>query len=296
MSELLIATLAGLGGMLGWGFADFFAKKTIDQIGDVVSMVWAHVFGTLAFAALTLLSVPFSGYPQLPDGVLSWLLLSTFGVLQACVYLIAYQGFGKGPLGILNPIFASYSGVAAVLSVLLLREVVSIEMIVVLLTVFVGILLMNLDSASLGNYTISIIPGVKEMILAALLAACWTVAWAAFIRGENWLVFAFVMYVFMTAAAYLVARTRKINLAASSIPAHVWKFLALIGVCEAVAYTSISIGFGVTSRASVVAVLSGAFSLPTIILARVFLKERFTRIQTLGSLVVIVGIAFMSAM
>jgi len=37
--ELLIAVLAGLGGMFGWGFADFFAKKTIDEIGSVASLV-----------------------------------------------------------------------------------------------------------------------------------------------------------------------------------------------------------------------------------------------------------------
>ena len=36
-SDLVIAVLAGFGGMLGWGFADFFAKKTIDEIGDVAS-------------------------------------------------------------------------------------------------------------------------------------------------------------------------------------------------------------------------------------------------------------------
>jgi len=31
-TELLIAIIAGLGGMFGWGLADFFAKKTIDSI------------------------------------------------------------------------------------------------------------------------------------------------------------------------------------------------------------------------------------------------------------------------
>ena len=52
--ELLIAVLAGLGGMLGWGFADFFAKKTVDKIGDIATLVWAHLFGTLVFALIAL--------------------------------------------------------------------------------------------------------------------------------------------------------------------------------------------------------------------------------------------------
>ena len=55
-SALTIAVLAGLGGMLGWGAADFFAKKTIDKIGAIASLVWAHIFGTtiLAIAVLYL--------------------------------------------------------------------------------------------------------------------------------------------------------------------------------------------------------------------------------------------------
>jgi len=40
--------------------------------------------------------------------------------------------------------------------------------------------------------------------------------------------------------------------------------------------------------------LSGAFSLPVVVLARVFLKERITILQTMGSVVVIVGIMIVS--
>jgi drug/metabolite transporter (DMT)-like permease len=44
----------------------------------------------------------------------------------------------------------------------------------------------------------------------------------------------------------------------------------------------------------VVAMLGGVFSLPTIILARIFLKEKVTLAQTAGSLVVIAGIILLS--
>jgi hypothetical protein len=32
--DLLIAIAAGLSGMLGWGFADFFAKTAIDRVSS----------------------------------------------------------------------------------------------------------------------------------------------------------------------------------------------------------------------------------------------------------------------
>ena len=44
--QLFLAILAGLCGMFGWGFADFCAKKTIDEIGDMATLAWGHIFGT----------------------------------------------------------------------------------------------------------------------------------------------------------------------------------------------------------------------------------------------------------
>lgn len=104
--------------MLGWGFADYFAKKTIDQIGDIVSLVWAHVFGTCGFLVLALATAALrAGSVAVPSDPSTWALLALFGILQAAVYLLVYIGFGKGQLALLNPIFASFSGITAVVSI-----------------------------------------------------------------------------------------------------------------------------------------------------------------------------------
>jgi drug/metabolite transporter (DMT)-like permease len=92
----------------------------------------------------------------------------------------------------------------------------------------------------------------------------------------------------MTVAIVLFAAYKKISLSIKKNS--MWKFLILIGVFETLAYFSISIGYSMTTKTSVVALLSGAFSLPTIILARLFLKEKVTALQTLGSIIIIVGI------
>lgn len=297
MDPLLIAVLSGLGGMIGWGFADFFAKKTIDKIGDVVSMVWAHVFGTVVFGIFLLVNILVFNQPVgLPSNINTWLLVIVFGALQAAVYLTAYQGFGKGPLSVLNPIFASYSGLAALISILFFGENISMAVLSALVIIFVGVIMTNLDIEHLKarRLKFALIPGVKEMVIAALLAAFWTVFWDSFISEQSWLTYAFLMYVFMSITAYLVARFRKINLSPKKITGNLWVYLALIGICEAIAYVSISLGFGLTTETSVVAVLSGAFSLPTIILARAFLKERPEAIQVFGSAVIIVGIVLIS--
>ncbi len=291
--SFLIAILTGLAAMLGWGFADFFAKKTIDKIGSIVSLVWAHLFGTLALALVALYQSVIVGQQiSVPNNLQSWGLLLIFGTLQAVVYLLAYEGFGKGQLAILNPVFASYSGIAALLSIIVFGEIVRGHILVALALVFLGILLLNMDTQILKLKRFNVIPGFREVGLASLLAAIWTIGWDKFVGGQDGLSYALFMYGFMTLAAFVFSKIKRINL--SVVKPNLWKFLILIGVCEVVAYVALSVGFSTTSYTSIVVLLSGAFSLPTILLARVFLKEKVSAIQTIGSLIIISGIIILS--
>ncbi len=294
-NELLIAVLAGLGGMLGWGFADFFAKKTIDVIGDVVSLAWGHIFGTIVlFIALLYQFGVRGGNIALPSSTKAWGFLVCFGIGQALVYLFLYSGFGKGQVGVLSPVFASFSGLTAILSIAIFSEPVTGYIALGLFVLFTGILLINanLDALKAKRFSFTRVPGFKEVALATLMAGFWTLFWARFVGGNDWLSYAFFMYAFMTLAILIIAKLQRVKLRVTESSS--WKYLILIGICETGAYLAISIGYSLTPRTSVVALLSGAFSLPTIILARLFLKERITALQTVGSLIIIIGIAILA--
>ncbi|MBX4197146.1 DMT family transporter [Candidatus Saccharibacteria bacterium] len=294
MSNLLaIAILGGLGGMLGWGFADFFAKKTVDRIGDIKSLVWAHLFGVSFFALAVAFQYAITGhFISIPRQFNLWLGLAFFGSLQMLVYWLVYQGFSKGQLIVLNPIFASYSGIVALVSIIFLHEKPNSLVLAALLLIFSGILLMNLDLKGLSSRRINLVPGLKEMIAASSLAAIWTLLWDKFVGGRNALSFALFMYAFMTLAALILAKSRRVALV--GIPQNLLKFLALIGLGEAVAYLSISYGFSRTPYTSVVALISGAFSLPAIVLGYRFLNERVSRTQVVAIAIVVAGIILVS--
>lgn len=295
MSPLAVAVLAGLGGMLGWGLADFFAKKTIDRIGDVVTLAWGHIFGTLILIIFFWTSIgPRAGELIVSYEISEWLMIAGFGVLQAIVYFFVYKGFGKGQVTLLAPIFASFSGITAVLSLIIFKEPFSTPLLIVLLVIFLGILLISLDFKSLvaRKLDFSHIPGFKEVVLATLMASLWTLFWDRLLGGKDWLFYTTFMYLFMTVAIILYTLLKKISLA--RIPSNMWKFLFFIGAGETLAYLAISIGYSTTSATSVVALLSGAFSLPTVVLAYIFLKERVTRTQIVGCFTVIAGIALLS--
>lgn len=74
----------------------------------------------------------------------------------------------------------------------------------------------------------------------------------------------------------------------------IWKLLFLIGLFDGGAYLTLSWGFGATTFTSVVTMLSAAYSLPTLILARIFLKEKLTPNQWVGVLSIILGLVLLS--
>ncbi len=292
---LLIALLTGLGGMLGWGFSEFATKKSVDRIGTISSLVWAHVFGTMILFSLLFVRLFIVHAPVIfPIALSEWSGLLFFGTLQTMVYYFAYKGFEKGEVSILSPIFASFAGVVALLSILVFGEALNIGFVPALVFIFGGVMLINIDLESLkaNRIRIKAVVGLKEIIIATVLATVWTLGWDKFTGNKDWMVYTTLMFVFMTLSAFLIASMAKVNLWEVKLGA--WKFLWLIAIGEIIAYLAITFGYASTTYTSVIAILSGASSLPTIILARVFLKEKMAKIQTTASLIIITGIILLS--
>ena len=290
-STLVIALLAGLGGMLGWGSADFFAKNAIDRIGPIKSLVWAHIFGTLVLLTVFLVQLITGHNGAFANNLSSWLGLAGLGSLQMVVYYLAYLGFEKGKVSILNPIFASYSGVVALIAIVFLHEKASWLSALALLLIFFANLALNMEfGAKRGRFKLT--PGVIEVSAAAVLAAIWTLSWDHFVNGRDPVTSALTMYAFMTVAALLLAKF--MHEAVKGTGGGVRKYLFLMGLGEAVAYLSISWGFSRTPLTGIVALVSGAFSVPTIILAYVFLKERLSRAQWLSIAGIVAGVVLLS--
>jgi drug/metabolite transporter (DMT)-like permease len=163
---------------------------------------------------------------------------------------------------------------------------------VALSILFIGILRLNTDLHALKSRSLKISPGLKEVGAATLLAAIWTLGWDRFVSGHDALTYALWMYTFMTVAAVLLARVLRVKL--GGVPAISWKSLGLMGLGETIAYLSISWGYSATSLTSVVALISGAFSVPTLILAYFFLKERLERLQVAAIALILVSISIIS--
>jgi len=289
-STLFIALFAGLGSMVGWGTADFFAKKTIDRIGDLRTLFWQQLVGVIPLLGL------FLANPHMPHlNRFDPLFLILFGAVSGLSYIPLYNGFGKGQLSLLSPVFASYSIIVAIISVLFLGEPLQLKRTIAILIVFFGILLISTDlkdiEKSLHKRAFRLI-GLPEVFSAVLIYSVWLVFLDKFLNGKQWVFYILIIRIFSVTTLLFYAMSRRIALGVRDRT--LWKYLVGIGLFDVAAYSFLSYGFSHTKYPSVIAVLSATFSLPTIVLARIFLKEKITKAQTIAAALIICGVALIS--
>lgn len=288
--DLLIAVVAGLGSMVGWGGADFFAKKTIDIIGDIKTLFWGQLVGVVPLIVIFLV------HPKISH-LNHWdpLFLVLFGVFSALSYLPLYAGFGKGEISLLSPIFASYSVVVVLLSALFLHETISAHRWIAILIVFAGILLISSDPSEFRSSLKNLhqrVKGMPSVLTAMLMYSFWLFFLDKFLQNKNWVFPLLVIRVVAVLTLLIYAARKRINLRVTE--RYLWKFLMCIGVFDVAAFAFVSYGFSNSGYTSVIAVLSATFSVPTIILAAVFLKERIQRFQIAAISLILLGVALVS--
>lgn len=288
--ELIIAILGGLGAMLGWGIADFFAKKTVDRIGDVKTLFWAQTLGILPLFTYFLLNY---STPHITISELSLLVL--YGIIDAFGYIFFYKALEKGQVSVVSPVLATFAAFAVLISAFLFKEQILPIRWLALGVVFTGILLTSVDLKGLRDGSLDkkdLAKGLPETFAGVALFAIWFPLWDNFVSKGNWAFLVVGLRFVISLTVLLFAKSTKIRLMVKEID--IWKLLILIGLFDGGAYLTLTYGFGATTLTSVVTMLSAAYSLPTLILARIFLKEKLAASQWVGVLSIIGGLVFLA--
>jgi len=286
--ELMIAILSGSGAMLGWGTADFLAKKAIRKIGDLTALFWVMIFGILPLLIYYLFN-----FSVVSISLNQWLWLGLFGLMDGGGYIFFYKALEKGQVSIISPLTASYAAIAVLISVLIFKEQITSIRWVALGLVFVGIMFTSIDFRALKEVgSRKIAKGVPEAMVNIILYGSFYPVWDNFLKTSNWIVMILLLRVIVAIMVGLFVRYRKVVVKVKGSKMILW--LLVIGGLEGLAYFSTTWGLEITSFTSVVAVLGAAFSLPTVILARIFLKERVERVQLLGIVGIIGGLVLIA--
>jgi drug/metabolite transporter (DMT)-like permease len=293
MNSFLIALIAGLSGMLGWGISDFFAKKTIDKIGALKTLIGMQIIGGLTLLMFFLLNK--QAFPTITGTMLFY--VSALALLDGAGYLFLYRAFEKGVMSIVSPIAASAAGFSVIVAVFVFKESLSLFGSLGVILIFLGILITSTDlkdlrsSFSKANLT----NGIPEAIAVMFLVGLWFPLWDKFVEGQEWLFWLIALKLttgtMLCIYFYLTNKEKKLMNGYKSVI----RTLVPVAVLDTIAYLGTTWGYSITTNTtSLITVVANAYSLPTIILAYFLLKERINKQQALGIASIIGGIVISS--
>jgi len=270
--------------MFGWGVADIFAARCSRKIGPVLTLFWSEVLGFLA--ALAYFISDFS-YLDISRSFKYLWILAPASVLFMIGSSAYNKGFVKGQASLVSPLGSSYVIIVVVLSIFIFKETLKISQLSAIILIILGIFLISLDLKRLNVFG-----GTKEGLLAMLGWGLPMFVIAFLARTMGWLLPVLFTKFFIIAGLAIFMFFKKRSFMVRPEPLILTELFS-VGFLNTAGFFFYS--FGVAKEyASIVAPIAASYPLITVILARIFLRERLAASQVAGIAAVIVGLILIS--
>lgn len=284
MDKTLISILGGLGGMFGWGTSDFFASISAGRIGHSKTLFWSQVVGMISVLAL----IPFFGL-MTDISPLFILLVLVGSFFYATAYLFFYKAFEVGNVSVVSATINLYAVFTMLFAFVFLgQRLTSLQYFAVFLIV-AGVILVSVNFKELKKKQVKLLAGVKEAFIAAVLFGVFWNLSEILSEKIGWLSTTLFVKLGLVFLLILFSLLMKQGLGLSKVKVKTKLTVALVGILEVIAMVSVNYGI-IIGDVILVIPISSALTIVTILMAVIFLKEKISRIQTLGILTAITGI------
>lgn len=284
-TPILSGILLGLLSALFWGTGDFLAKKAVDRIGPYATLFFMFATGSI------FLGIGAFFFGSWVNGPSPALLLGTFLSSLFCVfgYYFLYYGFQVGSLSVVSTITSAGALVSVGLSIVLLKEWPTPLQFLAIGMVITGVILVSFRKEQ-GTEALKRSKGLVPAVLSAFFFGSYVVL-VKMVSHETgpFLPVFLIRGIGVVLIGGILVRRKELSLP----PRPIWKVLAAIGFLDAVAFISLIAGIQL-ALVSIVSPLSSLFTVVTVALARIFLKERLQYHQLAGFLFVTCGVILLS--
>src|SRR3989344_6565231 len=284
--------IAGLLSMLGWGLSDFLGAVFSRKISYLLTIFWMQIAG-FSFA-LIYFFINFSSLTSDITNILKFApILAVCGFLNAAGYLAFFKVFKNGQISLVSPIGGSAILITVIFSLIFLNENPQSNQIMAIILIISGIVLISIDIKELFKIKkLNILPGVKEGLVAMF---CWGILIFLLTipsRTMGWFLTVFISRLFTVLFLFFAIIIKKQEFKVNLRP----PFLILLltaGLLDVISFFAYTIGIRGES-VFIVAPIATSYPIITIILAKIFLKEKFVFNQILGIISVIAGLVLVS--
>ena len=281
----------GASAAISWGFADFLARFTGRSVGVAASFLVVSLVGLGAL----LLFMWLRGDSMLwhnPDGLLltGLGLLAAAGVSSAVATILLYEALATGPVSLASTVVSSYPAFAVPISIALGARPEALHWVAILVTM-VGICVVARAVFSnrgwQGQYKRAVI---RRSILVSFFGALF---FALALISANLAIDIYGPWQSMVGVrivgGVLFVLWFLMRREAPCFPARLWPLLFALSLLDTMGYLGVYLGFGyVNGEFAIVA--SSAYSVVTVVLARIFLKEPVGLLQSGGVALVVASL------
>jgi uncharacterized membrane protein len=280
----------GLLSALAWGISTLLAAIAARRIGALRTVVIGEAAGLVCYGVLF-----WTGHFSLRGiGGVAWLLVLA-GIIGVAGYLAMYRGLESGHVGLVSAISACYGGVIVVLSVVLLREQLTVMAVVGIVATLAGVMVAVLRTGD-REATEAGSSGVKAIgaVFGLIAALCYGVG--GFLIGRytvdlGWLVPVVVARGgAMIVLLGLLATPLRAPAGAKLMPGLAWAIAA--GVFDAAGLVFFTRGDQV-GLVAVTAAVSSAYPVIPLVGGLILFRERLRRQQVGGAILILAGLVLL---
>ena len=268
-----------------WGTGDFIAKKAVDQIGPHRTLFYVFLTGAVFFGLSTFLTI--GRIAQIDLRLLLLTLLSS--LLCAAGYFLLYYGFQVGSLSVVSTITAGGAIVPVLFSIGILKESPGPDQLAGIGLVISGVVLVSMKGEK-ARFQPEKKRGVVPALASSLLFGTYVIL-VKLVSERTGPFFPLFMVRGIGVVLIGIFLMRKRELALPPAPVRI--SLLSVGVLDTVAFLAFTTGMNL-AYVAVVSPLSSLFTVVTVLLARLFLKERLSLRQKIGFVTVVFGVIAIS--
>jgi len=290
--------ILGISAAFGWGVADFSARFATRRIGAFRTLLVMQAFGFAALSAFLWLTGGFSR--AVPPGWTPWTFAVIAGLLNTVAGLALYRSFEVGLISIAGPVSSSYPALTVLLALASGERIHALRAAGLALT-FVGMILAAVTFSPDEKHAID--PRTHHahahLSKGVSLAICAATGYGFMFW---WLGFHVVPSIGSGLSVWVIRATTFVVLLLTGMPTgkalplprgNVWWLLLVTGLMDTSAFVANNAGLG-NGHVAVVSVLASLYGAVTVLLARIFLRERMERTQWLGIALIFAGIVLVS--
>jgi len=284
---VLESVLLGMLAAIGWGISDFVVAVVSKRLGVLTTVLGVHVAAVAVTTVYLLLASSLSGIT-----LAQWSALAGAATLATFVYIGFYRALQIGPVVIVSPIISSYAVVVIVLATIFIGERLNGLQILGTVASIGGVVLVSLNPQGLRSTEKLISTGILIGILATVGLGLWQYTLGVLSRDIGWFLPIYVSRMLTLAILIpVIMSQREWPWLRLTFPLAIG--VAFAGIMETGGLFAFTRGAEV-GVISIVAAASTTYPILPILGGLVILRERLTRSQVVGLVVVLLGLLMLS--